>query len=390
MLNYEQIKKLARYLRQTSPDIAIAQQDNEVYYSRLHAPDNAPLSHIVNLIQVLNTHGYMGYGTFLKHSYVYHTGKANGMDKGMASMNNIVLKDLDRKAPDRDFDPTEEHRNLKLIEVPDDGRFLPYSQFQMPALTPLSIGAMGGSSQSLDEFNRIYMMTAFALVTHRFVHESSNDANIGAILVSPTGTITACALNTKEYNSTFHAEVNLMQSVYFNNQSVLKNLKGFRIYTTLKPCRMCAAMIHHVGDGAINVIYGQEDNSEDATGTDLDKGSKSKQWLLKESINVGTESEPVLMEEKLHEHRDATKSRAKMWQSLAQDNARNLMLMASIGSLQRELKYLKSIEIDVSVYNHIKAFLKARNVAPKQIARAIVELYGEGFPYGSPNHFTVM
>jgi hypothetical protein len=47
---------------------------------------------------------------------------------------------------------------------------------------------------------------------------------------------------------------------------------------------MCAAMIHHVGDGAISVIYGQEDNSEDATGTDLDKGSK--QWLLKESINI--------------------------------------------------------------------------------------------------------
>jgi tRNA(Arg) A34 adenosine deaminase TadA len=220
------------------------------------------------------------------------------------------------------------------------------------------------------------MMTAFALVTHRFVHESSNDANIGAILVSPTGTITAWALNTKEFNSTFHAEVNLMQSVFFNNSSVLSKLDGFRIYTTLKPCRMCAAMIHHVGDGAISVIYGQEDNSEDATGTDLDKGSK--QWLLKESINVGTESKHISMQEKLHEHRNATKGEGKMWQSLAQDNARNLMLMASTGSLQRELNYLKSIrtEFDVLVYKHIKAFLKARNVAPKQIADAIAELYG--------------
>jgi hypothetical protein len=54
------------------------------------------------------------------------------------------------------------------------------------------------------------------------------------------------------------------------------------------------------------------------------------------------------------------------------------MLMASTGSLQRELNYLKSIrtEFDVLVYKHIKAFLKARNVAPKQIADAIAELYG--------------
>lgn len=376
MLSYDKIKKLARYLRRESANIAIAQQDHELYYSRLHAPDKAPLSHIVNLIQVLNTHGYMGYGTFRKHSVVYHTGKPNGMDKGMASMNNIDLKDLDRKPVDKGFNLTEEYPTLKLVEVPDDGRFLPFSQFQMPALTPLSIGAMGGSSQSVNEFNRIYMMTAFALVTHRFVHESSNDANIGAILVSPTGTITAWALNTKEFNSTFHAEVNLMQSVFFNNSSVLSKLDGFRIYTTLKPCRMCAAMIHHVSDGAISVIYGQEDNSEDATGTDLDKGSK--QWLLKESINVGTESKHISMQEKLHEHRNATKGEGKMWQSLAQDNARNLMLMASTGSLQRELNYLKSIrtEFDVLVYKHIKAFLKARNVAPKQIADAIAELYG--------------
>ena len=81
-----------------------------------------------------------------------------------------------------------------------------------------------------------------------------------------------------------------------------------------------------------------------------------------------------------------------MWQSLAQDNARNLMLMASTGSLQRELNYLKSIrtEFDVLVYKHIKAFLKARNVAPKQIADAIAELYGEDVPYGSRNHFALM
>lgn len=380
MLKLEELKALARHLRGQS-DVALIQHETtgEVYYSRGTTQDGVPMSPIVNLIQVLNTHGYMGYGALRHNQPVYHTCKATIMDAGMASMNDITLRDVDRKQPAKDYDPATLHPNVRLIEVPDDGRFLPYGQFRMPTLTPVAVGAMGGKSPSITTYDRLYMMTAFALVTNRFVRETSSNANIGAILVTPTGTIVAWALNTKENNSTFHAEVNLLQALRHHSPALLGQLQGYRLYTTLKPCKMCAAMIRHVGDGAISVIYGQDDTGEDARGTALD--SKQQQWLLPQAINIGDSSKSVSMQNELHSTRGKTKSQGNMSQTLATDDARNLMLMSSTTSLDRELRAMKDLgkqgdEGVLLVYRHIKDFLKVSNVSPKQIAAAIAEIYG--------------
>jgi tRNA(Arg) A34 adenosine deaminase TadA len=334
------------------------------------------MSPIVNLIQVLNTHGYMGYGALRHKQPIYHTGKLSTMDTGMASMNDITLRDVDRKKPEKDYDPATKHPEVRLIEVPDDGRFLPCGQFDLPALTPVSVGAMGGKNPAITEYDRIYMMTAFALVTNRFVRETSSNANIGAILVAPTGTIVAWALNAKEYNSTFHAEVNLLQALHRHSPNLLGQLQGYRLYTTLNPCKMCAAMIRQVGEGAISVIYGQDDTGVDARGTALD--SKQQQWLLPQPIDIGDSSKSVSMQDKLHETREATKSQGNMSQTLTTDGARNLMLMASTTALDRELRAMKALgkEGVLLVYRHIKDFLKVRNVSPKQILAAIDEIYG--------------
>lgn len=394
MLKLEELKALARYLR-GEQDVALIEYEKtrEVYYSRGTVVDGVPMSPIVNLIQVLNTHGYMGYEALRHGQPIYHTGKPSVMDAGMASMNNIMLRDVDRKKPAEDYDPATLHPAVRLIEVPDDGRFLPRGEFAMPTLTPVAVGAMGGKSPAIDAYDRLYMMTAFALVTNRFVRETSANANIGAILVAPTGTIVAWALNAKENNSTFHAEVNLLQALHHHSPRLLSDLQGYRLYTTLKPCKMCAAMIRHVGKGAISVIYGQDDTGDDARGTALD--SKQQQWLLTQTIDIGDSSQSVSMQAKLHTTREATKSHGNMSQTLATDEARNLMLMSSTTSLDRELRATKALGKEgdkgvLRVYRHIKDFLKVSNVSPKQIAAAIVEIYSPKYPYGGPDHFTLM
>ncbi len=70
-------------------------------------------------------------------------------------------------------------------------------------------------------------------------HQSSR--RIAAVLVSPEGELLAQAVNTSATNRTHHAEVNLVQAFCQSTGKALP--KGSRIYTTLKPCKMCAGMI---------------------------------------------------------------------------------------------------------------------------------------------------
>ena len=93
MLKVEELRALARYLR-GQHDVALIEHETtgEVYYSRGTALDGVPMSPIVNLIQVLNTHGYMGYGALRHEQPIYYTGKTSTMDTGMASMNDIAPK----------------------------------------------------------------------------------------------------------------------------------------------------------------------------------------------------------------------------------------------------------------------------------------------------------
>lgn len=127
--------------------------------------------------------------------------------------------------------------------------------------------------------HRIYMMIAFALVGARTWEDNVPGYNIGAVIVAPSGKLLAWGVNTRHQNYTFHAEVNALQSYYLLSGG--KALpRGTRIYTTLKPCRMCAGMIR-MGcevDGDIKVFYGQEDDGAHACNTALDQlGNKQQQ-----------------------------------------------------------------------------------------------------------------
>lgn len=118
--------------------------------------------------------------------------------------------------------------------------------------------------------HRLYMMAAFALTELRGNQNGGNGHNIGALLVSPDGVVLGWGLNTRISNYTFHAEVNAIQSYCTKSGSPIPD--GSRLYTTLKPCKMCAGMIRActASDGQIKVYYGQDDPGEHARHTALD------------------------------------------------------------------------------------------------------------------------
>ena len=113
--------------------------------------------------------------------------------------------------------------------------------------------------------HRLYLMAALRIIfllTPKTVNLSRYNAiarneghNIAALLVSENGQVLAYGLNAALINNTYHAEVNMLQAYARSSQVLPKNAL---IYTTMKPCHMCAAMITQLlPDSA--VIYAQED-----------------------------------------------------------------------------------------------------------------------------------
>ncbi len=120
--------------------------------------------------------------------------------------------------------------------------------------------------------HRLYMMAAFAITEERArTGGPKRGHNIGAILVNPEGQILGWGRNEMKDNYTFHAELNAVQSYFHRTGAPIPD--DSRLYTTLKPCAMCAGMLSACTetDQRIKVYYGQNDPGDHAKNTALDK-----------------------------------------------------------------------------------------------------------------------
>jgi len=99
---------------------------------------------------------------------------------------------------------------------------------------------------------------------------------IAALLVSATHQILAIATNTHAKNKTLHAEINLIQS--FQSKQGGKLPPGSRIYTTLKPCKMCAGMIWTAAEDirSLRVYFSEDDPGPSAKFTVLGPGTHER------------------------------------------------------------------------------------------------------------------
>ncbi len=71
--------------------------------------------------------------------------------------------------------------------------------------------------------------------------------------------ILALGVNSNSSNKTCHAEVNLIQSYFQKSRQPIP--PHSRIYTTLKPCKMCASMIWHCASdlNSLKIYYAEDD-----------------------------------------------------------------------------------------------------------------------------------
>jgi tRNA(Arg) A34 adenosine deaminase TadA len=96
---------------------------------------------------------------------------------------------------------------------------------------------------------------------------------VAALLISADNQILSAALNCNSKNRTLHAEVNLIQCFYRNHRKKIPS--GSKIITTLKACKMCAAMIWSSAEQieSTEIFFGEMDEGKHARETVLNPGT---------------------------------------------------------------------------------------------------------------------
>ncbi len=91
---------------------------------------------------------------------------------------------------------------------------------------------------------------------------------IAAILTDETGRVLEYAVHGGWLNKTLHAEVLVLQKYFQRTGERLP--EGARIYTSLKPCRMCAEMIAEMAGEKFEVCYKLNDPGPMAQGSSIE------------------------------------------------------------------------------------------------------------------------
>lgn len=94
---------------------------------------------------------------------------------------------------------------------------------------------------------------------------------IAAVLMGANGELLGYGINSNAGNKTLHAEVNLVQGFFRRNGARLP--KDAVLYSTHKPCKMCAGMIHDWSEDprSLKVFYRHEEKGGLSRHTVLDR-----------------------------------------------------------------------------------------------------------------------
>jgi tRNA(Arg) A34 adenosine deaminase TadA len=130
---------------------------------------------------------------------------------------------------------------------------------------------LSGLLQNSSEWSNSQWMSLAKTLAHQIHRQEAryaSDRPIAALLVSAENTLLGAAVNTNAKNRTLHAEMNLIASL-----SSRRIPPGSRLFTTLKPCRMCAGMICDSSSElrALQVIFSEDDPGPHARNTALDQ-----------------------------------------------------------------------------------------------------------------------
>ncbi len=283
---------IAQILAFENCELAFVERDGVVYFARYPKGVSAPSSAVVKLLQGIFDQ-FVDHSFFILRNRIFTTSYVGEMEKGMVK---VVAKRLcDGIVPVKEVPSAELESESNLIPTVSSGtkvlaplkalRFLEIgttpeicvstrhlNAANEASLSDLcSIGHMSLKALSNDPSSWLQAAAQLSRANPRgdVLHEF--DRGIAAILVGPEGQVLGFGVNSNSKNKTLHAEVNMVQRYY--REQGQKIPRGSKIYSTHKPCKMCAGMIYDWCEEpqSIEVVYSVEETGRLSSETVLDR-----------------------------------------------------------------------------------------------------------------------
>ncbi|MEZ0391890.1 MAG: Bd3614 family nucleic acid deaminase [Pseudobdellovibrionaceae bacterium] len=250
-------------------DFAWLIHQEKLYFSRCPQNQPGPTSAVVKLIQFLFDE-HVDFSFFILRNRIFTTSKLSPMCEGMVQLaakratGEIIAKTWDLLIAEEKIEvgPPDQHllRSKHLIEV----------NWKHPQKIEDPIEA------------DFYLQNLISQIPRGEILHDFNRP-IAALICSADGELLSWSVNHNSKNKTLHAEVAAVQK-YFHQWSKKLPVDCI-VYTSLKPCRMCAGMITEMAEdpNRLQAIYFQDDPGPLARNTELEKRQRLLHYRLDDS-----------------------------------------------------------------------------------------------------------
>ncbi|XGC80590.1 Bd3614 family nucleic acid deaminase [Bdellovibrio bacteriovorus] len=265
MFTEKRAENIAFLLSKPGQDLAFVEHKGVVYFAYFPKEHLAPSSAVVKLLQGL-------FDRFIDHSFsilrqrIYTTAALTEMCKGMLKVvakraTDLILPSDHQMVLSLSFEEIGGNEPLACVSHLNDENRIALAEVQtlMNLKAPRDDGGFLSFTQNL----------ASKVRRGAILHD--HDRDIAAVLVDQENQILSYGINSNSKNKTLHAEVNLIQKFFAMSGSRIP--AGAKLFSTHKPCKMCAGMIYHWSENpqAIHVIYGVEEAGGLSRHTVLDR-----------------------------------------------------------------------------------------------------------------------
>lgn len=251
-------------------DLAFVEHEARVFYTYYPTGVSAPSSAVVKLLQGIFDQ-YIDHSFFILRKRLFTTESPSEMGRGM-------IKVVAKRAR-FEVQPVNHQFHLDLQWVPIGEaqdiffRNRHLSEENKRKLEDLALQ----SDDYLQEAAKLTRTVPRGEVLHDY------DRSIAALLIGPDKKLLGYGVNSNSKNKTLHAEVNLIQRFFADSNSKIP--AGSVLYSTHKPCKMCAGMIHDWSEAPqdMRVLYGIEEEGQLSRNTILDQLGINEQLPAEDS-----------------------------------------------------------------------------------------------------------
>lgn len=277
MLVEKRAEHIAFLLSRSGCDLAFVEHDGVVYHTYQRQLVEAPSSAVVKLLQGLFDQ-HVDHSFFILRQRIYTTASLTEMCRGMVK---VVAKRATEKVVGVDHGLDMSALKFKEIGSPAEPLFATRFLSSENLLPLEDLRRDFTCLQVTDMKKRLAAFTeSLALRVPRGEVLHDFDRSIAAVLLGPEGELLSYGLNSNSRNKTLHAEVNLVQRYYREHGKKLPS--GATLFSTHKPCKMCAGMIYHWSESSQGpqVFYEIEEKGGLSRATVLDRDGRNRRWHL--------------------------------------------------------------------------------------------------------------